>query len=81
MKVPPTPAQIPLTEADVPRISVAEAKAALDSGDALILDVRSAEAYAQAHITGSLNLPLTIIEADPAHLDLKKDRWLITYCT
>ena len=72
---------LPLTEADVPRVTVEEAKAALDSGEAVIVDVRSAEAYADGHIAGALSIPLTDIEFNPSGVALDKNQWIITYCT
>lgn len=72
---------LPGTEAEVPRVSVEEARAALDSGAAIIVDVRSAEAYAASHIAGAINIPLEEIETDPASLNLDEDQWIITYCT
>jgi 3-mercaptopyruvate sulfurtransferase SseA len=72
---------IPQTEADVPRISVEDAKAALDGGKAIIVDVRSAESYAAGHAAGAISIPLTGIEANPAGLGLDKEQWIITYCT
>lgn len=77
----PTAGNIPLTAADVPRVSVEEAKVALDSGAAIIVDVRSKDAYAAEHIAGSISIPLTEIEANPAGMKLEKDQWIITYCT
>jgi len=71
----------PLTEADVPRVSVEDAKDALDSGEAVIVDVRGAEAYAEAHIAGAISIPLTDIEFNPSGVALDKDQWIITYCT
>jgi 3-mercaptopyruvate sulfurtransferase SseA len=49
---------IPQTEADVPRISVKDAKAAFDSGQAIIVDVRSADSYAAGHAAGSTLNPV-----------------------
>jgi len=69
------------TEANVPRISAEDAKAALDDGKAIIVDVRSAEFYAAGHIAGAVSIPLTEIEADPTKLTLDKGQWIITYCT
>lgn len=71
----------PLTEATVPRIAVDEAKAALDSGEAVIIDVRSADAYANSHAEGAINIPLGEFETDIANVQLEKDQWIITYCT
>jgi 3-mercaptopyruvate sulfurtransferase SseA len=72
---------VPLTEADVPRISVEEARVAVESGEALLVDVRSAEAFAAGHAAGAISIPLVNFERDPAAIDLKKDQWIITYCT
>ena len=72
---------LPLTEAEVPRVSVETAQAARASGEAVIVDVRSADAYSSSHIAGAINIPLAEIEANPAALDIDKDRWIITYCT
>jgi len=72
---------IPLTEADVPRVSLKEAKAALDSGAAIIVDVRSPSAFETSHIAGAISIPLGDIERNPTGLSLEKDQWIITYCT
>jgi len=72
---------LPRTEADVPRVSVEGARVALDSGEAIIVDVRNAQAYAAGHIAGAISMPLDRMEADRAALNLKKDQWIITYCT
>jgi 3-mercaptopyruvate sulfurtransferase SseA len=72
---------LPLTEADVPRVTAKEARVALDSGAAIIVDVRDAESYAARHIPGALSIPLDEFETDPAGLDLDKEQWIITYCT
>jgi len=77
----PTAVKIPLTEADVPRVSLEKAKAASDNGAAIIVDVRSKEAYDASHIPGAINIPLGDFETNPANLDLPKDAWIITYCT
>ena len=81
----PTPAgtrfTLPQTEADAPRISAEDAKAAVDAGYAIIVDVRSVESYAKGHIAGALSIPLDRIEADPAGVSLDPSKWIITYCT
>ena len=78
---PSTPANLPQTEADVPRVSVDEAFAALNSGAAVIVDVRSVESFVTKHIAGALSIPLDRIETDPKGLSLEKNQWIITYCT
>ena len=72
---------LPRDENAVPRISVEQAKAALDSGAAVIVDVRPGQSYALEHITGSISIPLSDIETDPTSLKLDKKQWIITYCT
>ena len=72
---------IPQTEDDIPRVSVVDAKAALENGEAIFVDVRSQGSYAAMHIAGAVSLPLEVIEADPAGVPLDKDQWIITYCT
>ncbi|HKY53212.1 MAG TPA: rhodanese-like domain-containing protein [Anaerolineales bacterium] len=72
---------IPQTEAEVPRVTVEEAKAAFDSGAAVIVDVRSQEAYDVSHIDGALFVPLGEFESNIANIDLPKEQWIITYCT
>lgn len=71
----------PLSEAEVPRVSLEEALTALQSGTAVIVDVRSPEAYAASHVAGAISVPLGEIETNPTGLDLDKDQWIITYCT
>ena len=72
---------IPQTEADVPRVAVEAAKAAFDNGQAIILDVRPADAFANGHIAGAISIPLGLIESNPSGLGLDKNKWIITYCT
>ena len=71
----------PSTEADVPRVTAEDAKAAFDSSEAVIVDVRSAEAYAEAHVAGALSIPLDEFENNITNIPLDKDQWIITYCT
>ncbi len=71
----------PQTEDQVPRISVKEAKAALDSGQAILVDVRSADSYKSAHAAGAISIPLENFENNIGSLSLEKDEWIITYCT
>lgn len=64
---------------EVPRVSLEEAKAALDAGSAILVDVRQPEAYAAEHIAGAINIPNWETEARMGELD--KQKWIITYCT
>ena len=67
------------TYPEIPRVSLADAKAAYDTGTAVFVDVRDAQSYAQSHIKGALSIPLTEL---PNRLnELKPSDWIITYCT
>lgn len=72
---------LPQTEADVPRVTVEEALTALNSGAALLVDVRSEQSFAAGHIEGAVSIPLEQIETDLSSLSLDKNLWIITYCT
>lgn len=74
-------ANLPESEAAVPRVSVEQAKAAFDSGAAIIVDVRSAKAYAVSHVPGAINIQIEEFNTNPTGLALDKDQWIITYCT
>jgi hypothetical protein len=69
------------SEAEVPRTPVDQAKAALDSGAVVIVDVRSAQAYEASHVKGAISIPLSEIETNINGLSLEKNQWIITYCT
>ncbi|NWF63147.1 MAG: rhodanese-like domain-containing protein [Chloroflexi bacterium] len=77
----PQGSQPPLTEDQAPRISVGEAKAAVDSGQAILVDVRSAESFARSHAAGAISIPLGNFENSIDTLSLEKSQWIITYCT
>lgn len=72
---------LPRTEDEVPRVTVQEAKAAFDSGKAIIVDVRNPAAYEASHIAGAISVPLAEIEEHPINLNIDKNQWIITYCT
>jgi ArsR family transcriptional regulator len=67
------------TYPDISRVSLNDANSALEEGAAVIVDVRSIEAYQAAHVAGAINIPLAELEARLAELD--KAQWIITYCT
>lgn len=78
---PPAANGHPLTPAadGVPRVTVAEAKQAVDQGEAVIVDTRDAAAYRQEHIKGSINIPHT--EVATRLSELPKGKLLIAYCS
>jgi 3-mercaptopyruvate sulfurtransferase SseA len=79
--IPTLEGSFPRSEAEVPRVSVVDAKAAFENGAAIFVDVRSTESYAAGHIAGAISIPLEVIEIDPAGVALDKNQWIITYCT
>jgi 3-mercaptopyruvate sulfurtransferase SseA len=79
--IPPQKSNLPLSEASVPRIEVEVAKAAVETGAAIIVDVRSKQAYDVSHIPGAINIQLGEFETNITGIDIAKDQWIITYCT
>lgn len=73
----PPQADIPFPE--VPRISVEDTKAQFDANSAIIVDVRSPDAYASSHIPNSLSIPEEELEARVD--ELPKDAEILLYCT
>lgn len=66
------------SDADVPRITIEDAKKALDDGSAVFVDSRSAEAYKEEHIKGAV-----IIEGAESNRfsKLPKGKKIIVYCS
>jgi len=70
---------IVLSASDVPRISAADAIAAVRDQGAILLDTRTASQYEASHAVGSVSMPFVDIESWVDTLD--KDAWYINYCT
>jgi 3-mercaptopyruvate sulfurtransferase SseA len=64
---------------DVPRINATDAKARVDSGKAVLVDVRSQGEFDTAHAQGALFLSLADLEA--RYRELPQNVELIFYCT
>ena len=62
----------------VPRIGVGTAKTMADTGEAVLVDVRTKGTYEAAHIAGAISLPSK--EIPDRYDDLPTDRLLIFYC-
>lgn len=67
-------------EDKMPRINAEELRRLLAAKQAVVVDVRSAEEYAQAHIEGAINLPIQQIETRE-YPKLPRGQRLISYCT
>lgn len=65
---------------DIKNVTVPEAKALVDTG-ALVIDVRSEEAYKHRHIPGAILMPLSVLRVGiPASLAYAKDKPVVVYC-
>lgn len=64
---------------EIQRVSLTDAKTALDANSAVFVDVRDAGSYAEGHVPGALSIPFAYLEDRLGELD--KADWIITYCT
>jgi hypothetical protein len=67
------------SDADVPRISVEDAKKDYDAGTAVIIDSRDANSYEQEHVKGAINVPNGSGESEFAKIPQGKK--IIVYCS
>src|SRR3989441_7005822 len=68
---------------EVRRISVSEARALLDAGRGVLVDVRDRRLYDDTHAAGAVSLPLAVIQATQGRVPagaVPPDRVLILYC-
>lgn len=59
-------------------VSLEEARAHLDAGDAIFIDTRSREDYERSHVPGAVAMP--VAEVPRHYQELPRDRLIITYC-
>ncbi len=64
---------------EIPRVELADARAAFDSGAAVFVDVRDEESYTSGHVPGALSIPLA--KLGTRFSELNRSDWIITYCT
>lgn len=67
------------TQETAPRISAVEARQALAKGEAVLVDVRSKEAYEASHAQGAISIPSFALDSRIG--ELPKNKLIITYCT
>lgn len=79
VQVSPTAANNTLPFSQVPRVSLADAKAAFDIGSAIFVDVRGEPYYTTSHIKGAISI--TEADLDSGLAQLNPQDWIITYCT
>ena len=75
----PAPAA-PVKDVVIERVTVDELKKLMASDKVLVLDVRGAESYKDAHIPGSVSIPLADIEKHVDELKSAK-KAIVTYCS
>lgn len=63
----------------VERVTVQDAKEALDAGTAVFVDVRGDDLYNTGHIPGALSIAEE--EMENRFTELDPNDWIITYCT
>jgi rhodanese-related sulfurtransferase len=61
-------------------VTAAEVRDALTRGTAVVVDARTADEYAQAHIPGAISIPAERVDAEASRLPHDKARPLIFYC-
>lgn len=64
----------------IPAITVEEARAILDAGDAIMIDVRERDEWDAARIEGTVFAPLSQMPQAWEALDLPKDKTVIVQC-
>lgn len=62
-----------------PRITLADAKAAFDAGDAIFVDTRPEETYKQEHVKGAINI--TLMDDASKYDKIPKGKKIIVYCS
>ena len=63
----------------VRRVTAAEARTAVEKGQAVIVDVRGAETFKAGHVKGALSIPLADIGSRSN--ELPRGKMIITYCS
>lgn len=66
---------------NVARMAVTEAAPLQMSGEAIFVDVREPDDFAEAHIPDARSIPLGETALDPAYETLPPDATIVTYCT
>jgi rhodanese-related sulfurtransferase len=64
----------------ITEISVADAKTAIDSGKATVLDCRTEKEFKKGHLPKAINLPRGLLEFDAAKEFPDKSAYIIVYC-
>jgi zona occludens toxin (predicted ATPase) len=65
--------------ANVPRITLADAKKAFDAGNVVFVDTRAEVQFRQERVKNSINIPAETFEK--RYAEVPKDKQIITYCS
>jgi len=69
------------SKAEIPKISLKEAKDLYDSGKAVFIDTRSVFEYEQRHIKGAIPMPVNLVHQNvPRYEKVIEGKVLVTYC-
>ncbi len=63
----------------VRRVTPAEIHEAYESGNVVLVDTRSEDAYKAEHIKGAISMPLAVVAT--RYSELPRNKMIITYCT
>jgi hypothetical protein len=69
----------PAELAAIERLDPLQLRRAMEAGDAVVIDVRPAEAYVDGHIPGALHIPEHYIAGQMTWLP--KEKLIVAYCT
>lgn len=64
---------------EAPRLTAAEVKRLVEKGEALLVDVRTKDAYDLEHAEGAVSIPVGEVEARLK--ELPKNKLIAAYCT
>ncbi len=83
IRQPGTASEPAAQEPEAQRISVDQAFAKVQAGQAVLVDVRGEQSFQRMHATGALLIPLDEIESQPraAAAKIPADKQPILYCT
>jgi len=68
------------SDADVPRITIEEAKKEFDAGNVVMVDSRGEAQYKQEHIARALSVPFGAPD-NPKFSEIPKGKKIIVYCS
>jgi rhodanese-related sulfurtransferase len=71
--------ELRLKASGLTQVSAGEAVKLINKS-AIVLDIRSPEAYRSGHIVNAKNISLAELQADPDQLNKKKNKLLLTVC-